>query len=128
MTRDDSPGFIPYHPVVESDWHPLHGVETQKFAVRVERYLKTAEDAPDQIVIQYVLGTVDIRVGDRLLRFLAPWLEGTYNTGTYSTVAQLDGEVVFLGTGEDVPEAVGFDFDGFVDKLALSSGVDPAWR
>jgi hypothetical protein len=101
----------------EPDWHPRHGVATLKYSVAVERTIKGNQES-EEITLQFVTGLLDLRVGDRLLLFVNPWIEDTYGAGAYETMANLGGGVMELGTGEPVPEAAGLTLDEYADMIA----------
>ena len=110
--------------VTPAPWEPPRGVRTTKYALEVERYIKGKSPASGDSLILQVLSTYTppLPLNERLLLFLVPYQEKTFQASTLTILRETGrGVVDTLGDealGEIVGEGMGATLDSHADRLS----------
>ena len=110
--------------VTPSASEPPRGVKTTKYALEVERYIKGKSPASGDTLILQVLSvyTPPLPLNERLLLFLVPYQENTFQAGALTILRETDGGVIdSLGEdalGEIVNQGTGVTLDSHADRLS----------
>ncbi len=110
--------------VTPAPWEPPRGVKTTKYALEVERYVKGKSPASGDSLILQVLRTYTppLPLNERLLLFLVPYQEKTFQASTLTILRETSrGVVDTLGDdalGEIVGEGMGATLDSHADRLS----------